>query len=187
MSDLRHTDEAHDRHFFDTFMLVLGALVGLTVVIYFTAGAIAESNLDIENKEEAAAQAALEKRIEPVGRVAVAGQPAAAQAAPAAPTMVAAAQPAKPVAAAAPAKVDGAKVYQSACFACHGTGAAGAPKLGDKAAWAPRVKLGMDTLKKHALQGFTGKTGIMPPKGGFTHLSDAEVLAALDYMLGQSK
>ena len=81
----------------------------------------------------------------------------------------------------------GEKTYKMACFACHGTGAAGAPKLGDKAAWAPRIKQGKETLYKHAIVGFKGSTGVMPAKGGRTDLSDADVKAAVDYMVAQSQ
>ena len=81
----------------------------------------------------------------------------------------------------------GKKVYSGTCFACHGTGAAGAPKAGDKAAWAPHVAKGKPTLYKHALHGFTGKKGTMPAKGGNTSLSDNEVKAAVDYMLSLVK
>lgn len=81
----------------------------------------------------------------------------------------------------------GEQVYQQACFACHGTGAAGAPRTGDKEAWAPRIEKGMDTLKKHALEGFRGEKGFMPPKGGATHLSDEQVGDALAYMVKESQ
>jgi cytochrome c5 len=81
----------------------------------------------------------------------------------------------------------GEKTYKMACFACHGTGAAGSPKFGDKAAWKDRIAKGMDTLHKHALQGFQGNTGVMPPKGGRTDLSDADVMAAVDYMVSNAK
>jgi cytochrome c5 len=78
---------------------------------------------------------------------------------------------------------DGKAVFQSSCFACHGTGAAGAPKPGDTAAWAPRLKQGVPALYEAAIKG----KGAMPPKGGNTALSDAEVKAAVDFMVGQAK
>jgi cytochrome c5 len=77
----------------------------------------------------------------------------------------------------------GKEVYESTCAACHGTGAAGAPKLGDKAAWAPRVATGAAAMQAAALKG----KGVMPAKGGNAGLSDAEVIAAVDFMVAQSK
>ena len=81
----------------------------------------------------------------------------------------------------------GESTYKAACFACHGTGAAGAPKTGDKAAWKARIKQGMGKLNDHALKGFKGKTGFMPAKGGRSDLSDSAVKAAVKYMVDQSK
>ncbi len=81
----------------------------------------------------------------------------------------------------------GEKTFKMACFACHGTGAAGAPKFGDKAAWGPRIKKGKATLYQHALHGFKGKSGTMPAKGGRTDLSDADVKAAVDYMVAHGQ
>lgn len=83
-------------------------------------------------------------------------------------------------------KVDGKKLYESTCVACHGAGVAGAPKFGDKSAWAPRIKQGMPVLYEHAIKGFNGKSGMMPPKGG-SSASDAEVKAAVDYMTAAAK
>ncbi|MGV3492972.1 MAG: c-type cytochrome [Ramlibacter sp.] len=80
----------------------------------------------------------------------------------------------------------GQDTYAKACVACHGAGVAGAPKLGDKADWGPRIAQGKDTLYTHAIQGFTGAKGMMPPKGGMTSLSDDEVKAAVDYMVAQA-
>lgn len=77
----------------------------------------------------------------------------------------------------------GKDVYASTCAACHATGAAGAPKVGDKGAWAPRLATGASALHASALKG----KGIMPPKGGNAALSDADVSAAVDFMLSQSK
>jgi len=81
---------------------------------------------------------------------------------------------------------DGQKDYQASCFACHGTGAAGAPKVGDKAAWKDRIAQGSETLYTHAIKGFKGKKGFMPAKGG-SALSDDAVKAVVDYMVKNSK
>lgn len=80
----------------------------------------------------------------------------------------------------------GKALYDSTCIACHGSGVAGAPKFGDKAAWAPIIAAGMPTLYDRALHGYTGKRGMMPPKGGST-ASDADVKAAVDYMVAAAK
>jgi len=81
----------------------------------------------------------------------------------------------------------GQAVYTATCFACHGAGVAGAPKLGDKADWEPRIAQGLDVLHQHAIAGYTGKKGAMPPKGGNTALPDADVMAAVDYMVKQAR
>jgi cytochrome c5 len=78
---------------------------------------------------------------------------------------------------------DGETVFKGACFACHDTGAAGAPKRGDKAAWEPRIAQGFDTLRKHAIEGFTGKAGMMPPRGTCATCSDEEIENAIHYMI----
>ena len=78
---------------------------------------------------------------------------------------------------------DGATVFNTICGACHNTGAAGAPKAGDKAAWAPRLGQGKDALYKSAIAG----KGAMPPKGGAGDLSDGEIKAAVDHLIGLSK
>ena len=81
----------------------------------------------------------------------------------------------------------GEKTYKMACFACHGTGAAGAPKLADKAAWQDRIAQGSAKLHEHAIKGYKGKTGYMPPKGGRMDISDDDVKAAVDYMVSSVK
>ncbi len=88
---------------------------------------------------------------------------------------------------AAVAVADGKAVYDGGCAACHAQGVAGAPKIGDAAAWAPRVEKGVDALYENAIKGYTGEAGMMPPKGGFAHLSDDEVKSAVDYMVENSK
>ena len=171
----------HDRKFFDTFMLVLGVLLGITIALFFIANALAESNLDVENRENPKAMAELEKRLSPVGQVATDAPAADATAAPAAVQVAMA-----PAPAAAP-KVDGKAVYDQACVVCHGAGIAGAPKFGDKAAWAPRIKQGLGVLHDHALKGYTGKAGMMPAKGGRMDFSDDQVKAAVDHMVAAGK
>lgn len=78
---------------------------------------------------------------------------------------------------------DGKAVYSQTCAACHVSGVGGAPKLTDKAAWAPRLKTGQGALIAAVLKG----KGAMPPKGGNASLSDADVKAAVEYMVGQVK
>lgn len=119
----------------------------------------------------------------PTAQPAVAAAPAAA--ASAASTPAAATPAAAPATDAVPADA-GKKLYESVCIACHGAGLAGAPKFGDKAAWADRIKEGKPVLYEHAIKGFHGKNGVMPPKGG-SQASDAEVKAAVDYMTAAAK
>ena len=88
---------------------------------------------------------------------------------------------AAPAAAAGPK--DGATVYNSVCGACHGTGVAGAPKAGDKAAWAPRIAQGNDALYKSVI----GGKGAMPPQGGAADLSDDEIKGAVNHLVGLAK
>jgi len=105
-----------------------------------------------------------------------------------APISTAAATTANVVAAASPGvKADGKKVFEGVCIACHGPGIAGAPKFGDKAAWAPRIAEGASVLYQHAINGYQGKSGVMPPKGGNTALPDGDVKAAVDYMTAAAK
>lgn len=80
----------------------------------------------------------------------------------------------------------GKKIYEAACQACHTPGIAGAPKTGDKSAWAERMQKGEQVLYEHAIKGFQGKAGFMPPRGG-SSASDEEVRAAVDYMTAASK
>ncbi|MCK5386574.1 MAG: cytochrome c5 family protein [Gammaproteobacteria bacterium] len=75
------------------------------------------------------------------------------------------------------------RTYRTACMSCHATGAAGAPKLGDKAAWKARIAAGMDTMVKNAIKG----KGAMPPKGGRPNLTDEQIKAVVKYMVAESK
>ena len=137
------------------------------------------------DKDDPLMQAETHERIKPFGQVAVAGQDNAALA-----IAAAAARPHRGAVAgstAAPAATDGKSVYESACVACHGAGLAGAPKFGDKAAWAARIAQGTATLEQHAIAGYQGSAGFMPAKGGRMDLSDDAVKAAVGYMVSQGR
>jgi cytochrome c5 len=96
-------------------------------------------------------------------------------------------EPAKNAAAAPPPSRNGQQIYQTTCVACHDAGIAGAPKLGDKSQWAKHIAKGLDTLYASAVNGVQGSAGAMPPKGGNPALSNAEIKAAVDYMVARSK
>ena len=83
------------------------------------------------------------------------------------------------------ASYSGDEVYSMACSACHNAGVAGSPKIDDAQNWEPRIQQGLDILRKHAIEGYTGKAGYMPPKGGRLDLSDQDIYNAIDYMLVQ--
>jgi cytochrome c5 len=82
--------------------------------------------------------------------------------------------------------LSGEQVFAQVCKTCHETGLAGAPKAGDKSAWGPRIAEGEKTLVQHAVGGYQGKTGVMPPKGGSTDLTDDEVHRAVVYLANQA-
>jgi cytochrome c5 len=155
------------------FIGTIGLVIGIMLLAQFAIGARPlGAGLD-----KAAAEAAIKERLQADVTIMTAETKAAAPAA-----------PASAIVSAAPVKVaSGESVYKTACSACHTAGVAGAPKTGDKAAWAPRIAQGKETLYKHAILGFQGKMGVMPAKGGNTSLSDADVKASVDYMLAAVK
>ena len=84
--------------------------------------------------------------------------------------------------------MDPAELYKErTCIACHGAGIGGAPKVGDAGVWGGRIAQGPDVLNKHALEGYQGAAGYMPPKGGRIDLSDAEIIAAVEFMVDESR
>ncbi len=83
--------------------------------------------------------------------------------------------------------IKGQGVYMNFCATCHDSGIAGAPKVGDKAAWQERMEKGPEAMAALAIKGFQGKTGFMPAKGGNSALTDEEVTSATLYMIEQSK
>jgi cytochrome c5 len=158
-------------------------IVGIVLLTHFAIGVYSGRE---RKGDPAMSDAAVAKRLAPAAKVVVdpnAAPPAPPAAAPVA--QVAAATipaPAAPAGGAA-AGGNGKSTYDSVCMACHGSGVAGAPKLGDKAAWAPRLKQGKDALHASALKG----KGAMPPKGGNASLADDAVKAAVDYMVSTAQ
>ena len=127
-----------------------------------------------QRSAQSSAGSSVAERIKPVGQVGVASAETQRQ-------------PVKIAVAASPPGRDGQQVYQASCVACHGAGIAGAPKLDDKGQWAQRIAKGVDTLYASAINGVQGSAGVMPAKGGNAALSNAEVKAAVDYIVAQSK
>ena len=166
--------------------IFIGAVALVIGIILLAQFAIAAYGTRSMKNDAAMSEAAVKQRLAPVASVALdpnapAPAPAAPAAAPVAAPVTAAAIP--PPAAKAGAPAGGGKAtYDTTCATCHGSGLAGAPKLGDKVAWAPRLKEGKEELYKDAIKG----KGAMPPKGGST-APDSEIAAAVQYMVNNSK
>jgi len=168
-----------DTHFINMFSLVIGILVAFAVVLFVVARFIGASTQGKEMMSDPDYYRTVASRVAPVEQEAVAGQDNSALAikAPAGAT----AQAGGSSGLAMP--TSGKDLFDQTCSACHGAGIAGAPKAGDKAAWASHVAKGLPTLYDHALHGFTGSTGTMPAKGGRTDVPDAMVEQAVNYMV----
>lgn len=167
-----------DTHFFNVFSLVIGLLVAIAIGIFALARIVASHTQDLEVYTEADYARNVAARLAPLSHEAVAGQDNSALA-------IKPEGPAPQAAGSAQAlPKNGEELFQQTCSACHGQGIAGAPKAGDKAAWGPRIAEGKPTLYDHALHGYQGKTGVMPPKGGRTDVPDDLVKQAVDYMVG---
>ena len=149
---------------------VLAFIVPVLLIVFIAQLAMGGMKVKPDNADFS--EQAVAKRLQPVGQVNIGTAPAPAPANPAAAPAAAKAEPAS-----------GDKVFQASCMACHGAGLMGAPKVGDKAAWGPRIAQGVNVLHDHALKGIR----TMPAKGGNAGLADAEVKAAVDYMVSQSK
>ena len=162
-------------------VVVLAFAVPITLIVMLVQ--LVTSGRDLPASHPGMSEEAVAQRLRPVGEVVIDPSQPAPTSAPAAIATAAPIPGAKSAAAGAPAAGKGKSVYDATCNACHGAGVAGAPKLGDKAQWAPRLKAGMNTLYASSLKG----KNAMPPKGGNLALSDADVSAAVDYMVGLVK
>ncbi len=169
-----------DTHFFNVFSLVIGLLVAVAIFLFALSRIVAGQTQGKQVFAEPDYLASVTERIQPFSREAIAGRDNAALA-------IAPTKPAGQAGSALPVPKNGQEAFQDVCSACHGQGIAGAPKAGDAAAWGARIAQGKPTLYQHALQGFTGKKGTMPAKGGRPDVPDAVIKQAVEYMVGMVK
>ena len=169
---------SRDQKFFDLYSLVIGILAAFALAIFVLAMKMSDLTQGVYTAGSEEYQASIEERIRPFGTVLLPGQEAEA----AGPTVPVAAT-VEPVA----TTLTGPQVYNEACITCHGGGIGGAPVLGDVAGWSARIGQGNDMLYDHAINGYTGSAGYMPPKGGRLDLSDQEIRDAVDYMVVESR
>jgi cytochrome c5 len=161
--------ESSDTHFFNSFSLVLGILIVFAIILFCVARSIGADTqgkdvlLDPLNLKE------VQQNIEPFAHEAIAGKDNSALAVVTAPAGGGAA---------ADVPTTGEQAFTKVCSACHSTGVNGAPKIGDHAAWGPRIAQGKEVLYKDAI----GGKGNMPPKGG-TNWPDATIRMTVDYMV----
>lgn len=155
-------------------MVVLAVLVGISLVIYVIADRLSDNSQKKYITQTEEYQEQIASRITPVGSVALPGESSSSTQA------VSVAEPVKE-------ELTGAQVYNNACGACHTNAIGGAPKLGDTAAWEPRIAQGIEMLRDHAVNGYQGEAGYMPAKGGNMGLSDEEVYRAVDYMVSEAQ
>lgn len=166
----------YDIAFLKKFASLIAGFVVLTFVLAFVAsGVYRGAKPEHQSPEQTAA---IEARIAPIGGVYAgeSGQMAKAAA-------EAAALAAAKAQVAYGGTLDGEVIYNNLCKTCHATGAGGAPQM-TRAAWGSRISQGTDTLVTHAINGFQGQAGIMPPRGGNPSLSDEQVRATVEWMLG---
>lgn len=162
------------RYFFVIKLTVINRLLVAAAALVLSSAAVAAPGQ--LGAESSMSPAAVKERIKPVGSVCVQGEECK-------PVGLAA----QPLAGASAGPRTGEQVYNAVCTACHSIGVAGAPKLGDKADWSPRIAQGEKILIQHALNGFTGKKGQMPAKGGCAACSDEEIANGVKYMAGKAK
>lgn len=172
----------HDATFLKHFsQIILGLVVFslfLILIAWYAHEAFYGEGGEGASSERAQIQTArVNDRIKPVGQV-FAGETGRA-------AMLAQAEAARAAAASQVAyggTLDGSVIYANLCGACHTAGVGGAPKL-EQAAWTARVAQGMETLVRHAIEGYTGPAGIMPARGGNPALTDEQIAASVQYMV----
>jgi cytochrome c5 len=165
--------KASDRHFFNSFSLILGFLIVFAILLFAVARTIGRDTQDQEVLLDPMRLKSVQQNIAPFAHVAVAGQDNSALAILVAP---------KSGAPAADVPTTGEQAFKQVCSTCHLQGINGAPKIGDQAAWGPRIAQGKEALYAHAIAG----KGNMPPRGGTTW-PDATIHMAVDYMVSLNK
>ena len=160
--------------------VVLAAFL-FPVVIIFLLAQLVTGDMDVDHSSPAYSDEAVAERLDPVGELVLASDSPPIEAQPTDEPDGAAAEATALAVDAGEEKIEA--IYAASCAACHATGAGGAPKLGDKAAWSARIQAGSEALYDSAIKG----KNAMPPKGGNASLSDADVMAVVDYMVSQSK
>jgi cytochrome c5 len=165
--------ESSDNQFFNSFSLVLGILIFVAIVLFAVARSIGDATQREHVLLDPLHLQTVEQNLEPFAHEAIAGQDNGALAALSAP---------KTDAAAADVPTTGEAAFNKVCSACHGAGINGAPKVGDHAAWGPRIAQGKEVLYQHAIAG----KGNMPAKGGTTW-PDATIRMTVDYMVSLNK
>ena len=165
--------QSSDTHFFNSFSLVLGVLIAFAIVLFAVARSIGADSQGEHVLLEPLHLKDMQQNIAPFAKVAIAGQDNSALAIVAAPAAGAAA---------ADVPTTGEQAFTQICSTCHTPGINGAPKIGDHAAWGPRIAQGKEVLYKDAIAG----KGNMPPKGG-TMWPDATIRMAVDYMVSLNK
>ncbi len=169
-----------DSHFVKVFSLVIGMLATIAILLFFLARYVGSHTQGREILAETEHIKSVSKQLAPSAGESSAGHKNAAPA-----TMPAVGAANSATAGNGPPGIPttGKQLFEQTCSVCHGPGIAGAPKAGDKAAWASHIAKGLPTLYEHALHGFTGRTGTMPAKGGRPTLPDALVKRAVNYMV----
>jgi cytochrome c5 len=165
-----------DQKFFDMYSLVIGILAIFSVGIFVLAMKMSDLTQGVYTTSAEEYQGEIRNRMQPFGAVYLPGDDLVAESTGPLPSGMP-----EPVA----TTLTGPQVYNEACIACHGGGIGGAPTLADTANWEPRIAQGLETLQRHAIEGYTGSAGYMPPKGGRLDLSDEEIDASVEYMVNE--
>ncbi len=169
-------DLSQEEKFWDKYSITIFTILFLAFIFYLVK--IYDLTQDVYVRNINDIQAEVSDRIRPVGQVYRLEQEK---------EILVIVEKELPIQEAIVSAMSGMQVYNTACAACHSMGIGGAPIMGDIEAWSDRITRGIAMLKQNAVKGYIGSVGYMPPKGGRTDLSDAEVEAAVDYMVSQSE